>query len=242
MINETNNKYGSLTVTVRDPKRTGYWICACVCGEVLSVRGNYMRAGIGVWCSKDCQKLKGRKNRENNAAHRAAVAKDRRRANDGVINLGNGGQAFVDIEDIEKTCQYTWTRKDVGASLAYAMTTVNGKKRLLHQLVLGPYVDHKDGNGLNNRRSNLRVATRSQQRANTRKMLGAASQYKGVYRQNGKWHVAVVSENRTYYLGSYVLEIDAARAYDKKATELFGDYARLNFPVSRQLEIVDEKA
>lgn len=102
---------------------------------------------------------------------------------------------------------------------------------LLMGAVKGQRVDHRDGNGLNNRRQNLRFATNSQNIANMR-TRGGSSQYKGVYydKRAGRWKAQIGFNGKRIPIGRYAFEEDAARAYDAKAAELFGEFARLNFP------------
>ena len=95
----------------------------------------------------------------------------------------------------------------------------------------GMVVDHIDGNGTNNRRTNLRLCTRAQNLYNSRPRA-SRSQYKGVRfdKRTGKWIAEITHRGRKHYLGAFDNEIEAAQAYDRKAGELFGPYARLNFP------------
>ena len=89
-------------------------------------------------------------------------------------------------------------------------------------------IDHRDTNGLNNTRANLRTATASQNAANQRKTRGT-SRYKGVYKpRRGGWVAQIGAGRRHFYLGSFATEEDAARAYDRAAVALFGEYARPN--------------
>lgn len=90
----------------------------------------------------------------------------------------------------------------------------------------GFLVDHINGNTLDNRRSNLRFATKSQNSINSTKSSGV-SNYKGVwFRQRKKpWVAEINKDGIKYYLGSYSNEVEAALAYNKKAVELFGEFA-----------------
>lgn len=95
----------------------------------------------------------------------------------------------------------------------------------------GFIVDHRDHEGLNNTRTNLRLATRSQNSCNNKKTRGRSSKYKGVSRdKRGYWRAKIHFKGKHIFLGYFDNEIDAARAYDKAAKELHGEFAVLNFP------------
>ena len=103
----------------------------------------------------------------------------------------------------------------------------------MHRLLMAPpkgmLVDHIDGNGLNNRRANLRLCTRSQNRRNTRPQ-NASSAFLGVIRRGDKYLAKITHAGRTEHLGTFTDEEQAARTRDRRAKELFGEFAWLNFP------------
>lgn len=124
----------------------------------------------------------------------------------------------------------------------YAMRNVfisgQWKRSLLHREILGlefgdkRQVDHIDGNGLNNVRSNLRIVFSAEnQRAKMRKRIGASSLFRGVTwdKERQKWQAKVFKYGKTYFVGRFIDEVSAAKARDKKALELFGPIAHLNF-------------
>ncbi|NIO86130.1 MAG: hypothetical protein GTN53_36705 [Candidatus Aminicenantes bacterium] len=94
----------------------------------------------------------------------------------------------------------------------------------------GVLVDHIDRNGLYNRKRNLRQCSRRQNSYNRRGNSRGSSQYKGVFwhKVGRKWEARITYKGNTNYLGLYENERDAARAYDEKAKELYGEYAYLN--------------
>lgn len=110
----------------------------------------------------------------------------------------------------------------------------NKKNLRLHRLITGAekgeVVDHIDGNPLNNLRSNLRVTSQANNTINSRPRKGTSSQYKGVcwYKAYSKWQCRINHEGKTYHLGYFDSEHDAARMYNFWAVDLFGEFARLN--------------
>ena len=146
----------------------------------------------------------------------------------------------VDKEDYEQyqLNRYKWcVHNNYGRGL-YAKTNIkkhDGKHTTLylHRLIMGngkENVDHKDGNGLNNCRENLRMATRSQNQGNRKSNKGSMSKYKGVsfHKVIKKWCARISIKGRDNSIGYYEDEESAAIAYNHKAKEVFGEYARLN--------------
>ncbi len=148
------------------------------------------------------------------------------------INLGHGKAALVDAADFEWLNVRKW-RASNGSD--YARATINGKNVSMHRLIVnapaGLLVDHANGNKWDNRRSNLRICDHAENVRNRRKICGA-SRFKGVSRDNkkAKWVAQIHWRGRTIYLGAFDDEVEAAQAYDRKAIELFGEFACLNFP------------
>jgi hypothetical protein len=109
------------------------------------------------------------------------------------------------------------------------------RKQRLHSFLTGwSLVDHRNGNGLDNRRANLRPATLAQNAQNNAPMRGKASPYKGVAliarRKSRPWLAQIKKDRKYFYLGYFGSQEDAARAYDAAAQRLFGEFAFLNFP------------
>ena len=162
--------------------------------------------------------------------------------NYGVVPLSQGKHALVDLQDLDRVFQFKWYAmrgKDAcGAPVYYAgrgdYSSGSRKGVLLHRFILnappGMDVDHIDRTRtLDCRRCNIRLATRSQNIANSRKRLNAMhSRYKGVTRCKGKWQAAIKGGGRNIYLGRFANEDDAAAAYNAAATLHFGEFALLN--------------
>jgi len=104
--------------------------------------------------------------------------------------------------------------------------------REIMQPLPGLVVDHIDGNGFNIRRGNMRNCTNQQNMQNLRKSPRAGSRYKGVYydKRRRTFSAKICHNGRSHHLGTFATEVEAAKAYDRKALELFGEFARLNFP------------
>lgn len=149
---------------------------------------------------------------------------------------------MVDDEDYEELMQYNWhaykhrnTYYAIRNVELYpgARTTVKMHRQIMRALP-GEIIDHKNGKGLDCQRENLRIATSSQNAANKRAMVGSTSRFKGVswHKQHGKWYSCIYSKDKKkhVFIGLYDDEAEAAKAYDRKAIELFGEFAKLNFP------------
>ena len=91
-------------------------------------------------------------------------------------------------------------------------------------------VDHINGNVLDNRKCNLRLCTRAENARNAKKPKSNTSGYIGVSKSGKKWQAQISLNGKTHYLGTFEDKIEAARARDRKAIELYGEFARLNFP------------
>lgn len=154
-----------------------------------------------------------------------------------------GRVALVDDADYDLVMPRRWwvlERKIKGqrGRGPYAVTRIvkaDGRRSLIsmHQVITGyPMTDHKNHDGLDNRRSNLRPATKVQNGGNSRPYLGASSRYKGVHwhSQRRAWRAAINHQGKNRHLGTFSVEEDAALAYDIAARELFGEYAALNLP------------
>lgn len=144
-----------------------------------------------------------------------------------------GRVALVDDEDYELVMQYRWNGRDTVSGGLYAVTRKrgSGSKIFMHRMLTGfPGADHRDLNGLNNQRANLRVSSHAQNQANKLKRKDSASPYKGVTRHDGRWSAQVQLNYEIRNLGRFIDEIDAALAYDAGARALHGEFARLNFP------------
>jgi hypothetical protein len=135
---------------------------------------------------------------------------------------------LVDDEDYEFMCRFPWYAKKEGDGRYYAHVTVTAHKLLTDYKL----VDHRNGNGLDNTRDNLRAATPRQNSWNRGLRSDSKTGYKGVScRRNGKGYVARIQvDGERKWLGWFRNPIDAAKAYDAAAREHFGEFARLNFP------------
>lgn len=151
------------------------------------------------------------------------------------IPLTRGLSALIDDVDFELVSKHRWHARAV-KNRSYASSKINGKNVSLHAYLLTPPqnsdIDHIDGNGLNNQRFNLRICSHMENMANQKQHRDSKSPYKGIWRAQhcDRWAVQLVYRGRKLYLGLFKDPIEAAKAYDLKAKELHGSFARLNFP------------
>lgn len=155
------------------------------------------------------------------------------------IKLTKGQVAIVDDEDYIKINQYKWCvyKKYNGKYYAKRGIKVNKKSKsiLMHRQILDypdtEEIDHINGNGLDNRKENIRICNRSQNKGNVNKYSNNLSGYKGVCwcKVKKRWRVTIQYIGKQTYLGYFDDIIEAAKIYDKKARELFGKFAKTNF-------------
>jgi len=161
------------------------------------------------------------------------------------IPLSQGKYAIVDPDDYSDLVKHKWHVAKMGRTFyaARTVTAEDGKQRQLamHRQILkvpdDMVVDHTNRNGLDNRKHNLRQASRAQNGQNRAKYGNRkyASKYKGVtwHRERKLWQVEIKVNRRRIFLGSFHDEVQAARAYDRAAKKYHRDFASLNFPKQR---------
>lgn len=161
------------------------------------------------------------------------------------INLSQGKVAFVDDEDFDYINQWKWCTQKHGhtfyaiRSVYHPKSTIRMHRQILNITGTRQIADHKNRNGLDNRKQNIRICTFENNSQNKKKRLDATSIYKGVNlrRKRGrkdKWECRITVSKKDIYLGYFPFtregEINAAKRYDEFAQKYFGEYAKLNFP------------
>lgn len=142
--------------------------------------------------------------------------------------------AIVDSEDVPRVQEHVWYIKK-GEWQGYVRTAIKGHREMsLHRFLMGVtdgkvHIDHINGDILDNRKSNPRKADNRLNHANQRLRKDNKAGYKGVSARKGKFYARVGPAGKVN-IGAFDTAEEAARAYDAKAKELYGPYARLNFP------------
>ena len=158
-----------------------------------------------------------------------------------LITLTQGKQALVDDIDYKYLRQWKWcahkSRGKVYVSRCESRASGSAIVRM-HQVIAQRaglnvdnfVVDHRDGNGLNNQRNNLRQATKAQNQYNRRRNKNNVSGFKGVCRtsDNRKWRAGIQVAGHNVHLGCFDKAVDAAKAYNAAALKYFGEFAYLN--------------
>lgn len=145
------------------------------------------------------------------------------------IPLTKGLSALVDDDDFESLNQRKWCAVK-GGHTHYAFA--GSGKISMHRHLLAPakgqFVDHINGNGLDNRRKNLRLCSHAENLRNQRKRKGTTSVFKGVTLSGNVWRAEIEQDGERLALGAFSSEIAAAKAYDRAARIFFGKFARTN--------------
>jgi hypothetical protein len=153
--------------------------------------------------------------------------------------------AIVDADMYEKVSGYNWTLDSTGS----AMGCVNGRRIAMHKLIMKDELDiyrnidtvtvcHMNHNKLDNRICNLRVCCRLDSRAN--RLGNAYKKMKGVSKNRNTWSASIMQDRLHKQLGTFDTQEKAARAYDRKAKELYGKYAYLNYMENDPADHIDE--
>ena len=142
-------------------------------------------------------------------------------------------KVMVDDEDYDYLKQFDWhVSKD--KCVSSAMGSHKNKRMLIHRLLMKApddmEVDHIDGNRLNNQRSNLRLATSSQNKCNRGARKDNRSGFKGVswHKKNKNWNVRIKADNKYLLIGIFQDKFEAAKAYNEAATKYHGEFAYIN--------------
>lgn len=153
-----------------------------------------------------------------------------------VIQLTRGKFATVDDEDYEWLSRKNWVFLAGGYAATRGQNPVHPEKTTqiyMHRLIMGlthgdkKYVDHINGDKIDNRRGNLRICTNAENMRNRGRTASNTSGYKGVYRgrQPGRWRALIMVDGKTISLGQYDHPEEAYAAYCKAAAELHGEFA-----------------
>lgn len=210
------------------PKR-GY--CQCGCGGLTKI-SEYNKTSIGRVRGEPCMYVKGHASRMR---RKASLVENEGRLHAELAVSGSLTPLVVDVDDVPLVVGRTW-RALVAENTTYATDTALdlGARRTIyaHQLILpdAARVDHRDRDGLNNLRENLRECTNTENSYNRVAGKNSSSRFKGVSKSGDKWiaQIRLGGENRK--LGSYFSEEDAARAYDEAAREGHGEFFVPNLP------------
>lgn len=150
------------------------------------------------------------------------------------IQLTQGKFAMVDDEDYEKLNKFNYC---YNKGYAARGRTIGKNKRdtiTMHKDIIfcpeGMEIDHINGNKLDNRKSNLRICTKQQNQWNCSSTKNSTSKYRGVCFDNGtgKWRAGIMKDGKFIHIGRFFSETEAAIAWNEKAIEICGEYARLN--------------
>lgn len=154
------------------------------------------------------------------------------------VDLGGGFRAVIDFEDVPLVQGLRWHRVPAPTTdyAAFKPTTVEGRKdrrdASLHRRIMraapGVLIDHEDGDGLNCRKSNLREATETQNRSNTRRRSDNRTGFKGVSPHRGQFRARIHVAGKERLIGVFSTAEEAARRYDEEAIKAFGAFARTN--------------
>lgn len=201
------------------------WRCVCECGREIVVREDKLKRGGIKSCG--CQRMATLKNREKKVNYD--------KVGDCVVcTLTNGVSFIIDAFDYPRVKKYGWSYNRPRNYIFCNSKEINqmALSRFIMQCPAHLEVDHINHNRLDNRRCNLRIATSSENAANTHSRRNSQSAYKGVSfcKQTKLWRASIEYGNKQTTIGRFKSEKEAAKAYDLFAYKIHGSFALLNFP------------
>lgn len=239
---QVGDKVGRLTVISQAEdyiwhKKRHYkqWKCRCDCGNDVVIRSDKLSTGRVKSCG--CQRIISNKSRKKKMKYDLVE--------DYVIcTLTNGVSFMVDAIDFPNIQKYGWSYNRPRDYIFCNSKDIDCMplSRFIMRCPKGYEVDHVNHNRLDNRRCNLRIATRSENQANSNSRRNSSSKYKGVSlcNQTKLWRASIQCGNKQCTIGRFKNEEDAAKAYDLFACRIHGEFAMLNFPELRDTYLVTE--
>ena len=202
-------RYGYLTVIEKLPSKNYHSMvkCLCDCGNIKDMRVTHIIQRLGS-CGCNLNKLKPNTYIEKG---------------DYIQIIVDDKTIIIDNEDKAKVSIFTWLVNDNRPRTSKHLPIGN----VILEQDKNTIIDHINGNTLDNRKVNLRIATRQQNNANriVKNTLG----YRGVRINGNRYGAQIKFNGELIWLGTFDTKEEAAIAYDKKAVELFGEFAVLNF-------------
>lgn len=225
------------------PKNNTAKLCECGCGQPTPI-ATKTRTMLGHVKGQPVRFIRG---------HSGKIAKPNRKTPDFVelrppaingdgtasLPLPGGDIAVIDESDIEAASGYNWYLSDSGRGKRYVRSRKSRTNSpiYLHRLILpgadGRHVDHVNGDTLDNRRENLRVASHTENTRNSSVPRNNTSGFKGVSKATwvtGRWRATIRIDGKQAFLGVFDTPEEAAIAYDEAAKNHYGEFAHLNFP------------
>lgn len=214
----SGQRCGSFVVIrmVRRNARESKWLCQCDCGNTKELAYPKRRAYCPCNDSHD-----GRMKALDSHGFVPLTI----RASRAVVHISRGRIAIVDVSDWRSVACYRWTY-DHRKTVDYAMRRQGGRTIRMHVQIMGTYVDHKNRNGLDNRRSNLRPCDRYQNGCNRKNKIGKFGI--GAYRNGPGYSSEIVVRGEKVRLGTFPTAEEARNAYDIAARKHHGEFATTN--------------
>lgn len=229
----TGMTFGRLTVICQaedyiapNGKRSAKWLCQCECGsDPISVKQSNLKDKTTRSCGCLHKEI-------SQYVCKVNMHKTNKYDLSGDYGIGwtsnTNHEFYFDVEDYDLIKDYCWTAREPVKGYIRVETTINNKSINMSQLLMGKNdIDHIDRNPMNNRRSNLREATRSQQGMNRKKQNNNTSGFIGVYwnKREGKWMAALKINGKSKHLGYFSNKHDALIARLKAELKFFGNFA-----------------